>query len=339
MEHSSSVFARIWSNISTAISGKLRVPETERRCVLYGQVTVWWAHVLVSVPQDLRELISSSIISRMMSPIRISFRCLHRLATSLVPKSSLIKWPALASASGLLATTMLCQPKAPSSQWMGSRLAPNVSKCSWNDQRMPISRTGEWVRWDQWPPIWRLFPQLTKQNWFGYDNPPVLLPYLYLCMVVCASCMLSQLCVCANIPQSLSEGLHATIQLPDVYIYLCCVVCMWWVMCMWCDCLPVLLSPDMCLRLPVCFVRLWSTSFYHLCSFPIHGALVSFCTDWNVLCVQCTFFSWFVTIFRTVITFLVCYNLQCLMINHFIEWASKLNWSIVLPLMCTRVQL
>ena len=239
------------------------------------QVTVWWAHVLVSVPQDPRELISSSIISRMMSPIRISFRCLHRLATSLVPKSSLIKWPALASASGLLATTMLCQPRAPSSQWMGSRLAPNVSKCSWNDQRMPINRTGEWVRWNQWPPIWRLFPQLTKQNWFGYDNPPVLLPYLYLCMVVCASCMLSQLCVCANIPQSLSEGLHATIQLPDVYIYVCHVVCMWWVMCMWCDCLPVLLSPDMCLRLPVCFVRLWSTSFYHLCSFPIHGALVS----------------------------------------------------------------
>ena len=251
MEHCSSVSQdlerRLNSNLRQTMCTRNR-----RKVCLVRQVTVWGTHVLVSVPQAPKELTSSSTISRMMSLIRILFRCLHRLATSLVPRSLSIKWPASVNVSGLLATTMLCQPRAPSSQWMGSRSAPSVSKCSWSDQRMPISRTGEWVRWDQWPPIWRLFPQLTKQNWFGYDNPPILLPYLCLCMVVCASCMLSQLCVCVCVliyPKSLID-LHATIQLPDVYIrVLCGLHVMGYVHVVWlsvCSVVPRHVSPSAC---------------------------------------------------------------------------------------------
>ena len=53
-------------------------------------------------------------------------------------------------------------------------------------------------------------------------RPPSLPVFVHGCM-----CKLHvESTVCANIPQSLSEGLHATIQLPDVYIYVCHVVCM-----------------------------------------------------------------------------------------------------------------
>ena len=257
----------------------------KKECIV-RQVTVWGTHVLDSVPQAPRELISSSTISRMMSLIRILFRCLHRLATSLVPRSLSIKWPASANASGLLATTMLCQPRAPSSQWMGSRSAPSVSKCSWSDQRMPISRTGEWVRWDQWPPIWRLFPQLTKQNWFGYDNPPVLLPYLCLCMVVCASCMLSQLCVCvcvcANIPQKFDW-------LACHYSAAWCVCVMWFacdglcacgvIVCLFC-CPQTCVSVCLC-ALCVCEALVSTTcvlSQYMVHLFPLYRLKCTICT-------------------------------------------------------------